>query len=347
MLVAALALVVHLPPVNAQDAESGLATVAVALADLPRIYRLDGVAEATNRTTVSAQTGGRVTEVRFDVDDYVQAGDVIVRIDASEQQAAVDQARANLRAASAGRQDAQSEFTRIKGVFERQAVSQAEMDAASNALKQARAAEQAADAALDQARQQLSYTEVRAPYNGIVTERLVEIGETVSPGRRLMTGLSLDSMRVAVDVPQNLVEAIRAERKAQAQIAGRWILVEDLTVFPVADPRSDTFTVRLRLPDNTAGVFPGMYVKVGFLSGTQPRLVIPLASVVMRSEVVGVYIVDAAGQVFFRQVRLGSPAGPEHVTVLSGLAAGEQLAVDPVAAGIRLKAQRRAALEQG
>lgn len=347
VLIAALVLVVNLPQVAAQDAQPGLATVPVALADLPRIYRLDGVAEATSRATVSAQTGGRVIEVRFDVDDYVQAGDVIVRIDASEQQAAVDQARANLRAASAGRQDAESEFTRIRGVFERQAVSQAEMDAASNALKQARAAEQAADAALDQARQQLSYTQVRAPYNGIVTERLVEVGETVSPGRRLMTGLSLDSMRVAVDVPQNLVEAIRSERKAQAQIAGRWILVEDLTVFPVADPRSDTFTVRLRLPDNTADVFPGMYVKVGFLSGTQTGLVIPLASVVMRSEVVGVYVVDAGGQVFFRQVRLGSPAGPEHVTVLSGLAEGEQLAVDPVAAGIRLKAQRRAALEQG
>lgn len=346
-MISVLALLACCSVTHAQDAEPDLTTVPVAVADLPRIYRLDGIAEATNQTTVSAQTAGQVVEVRFDVDDYVRAGDVIVRIDDSEQQASVVQAEANLRAASAGRQDAQSEFTRIRGVFERQAVSQAEMDAARNALLQARAAEQAAEAALDRARQQLGYTQVRAPYNGIVTERVVEVGEAVSPGRPLMTGLSLDSMRIAVDVPQNLVEAIRAERKAQAQIGDRWILVEDLTVFPVADPRSDTFTVRLRLPDNTAGVFPGMYVKVGFLSGTQAGLVIPLSSVVMRSEVVGVYVVDASGQVFFRQVRLGSPAGPEHVTVLSGLAEGEQVAVDPVAAGIRLKAQRRAALERG
>ena len=319
-----------------------LETVPVTLAELPRIYRLDGVAEAVNRSTVSAQTAGRVTEVRFDVNDYVRAGDVIVRIDSTEQQAGVDRAEANLRAAAAKRREAEQEYTRIRGVFERQAVSQAEMDKATTGRNQARAAERAAEAALQQARQQLAYTEVRAPYNGIVIERLVEVGESVQPGQPLMTGLSLDRMRVSVDVPQNLVDAIRAERKARVEVGNRWVRAEEVTVFPVADPRSDTFEVRLQLPDGIEGVLPGMYIKVAFLSGTQPALVIPLGSVVMRSEVVGVYVVDTSGTLYFRQVRLGSPAGPEHVSVLSGLVEGEQVAVNPVEAGIRLKAQRRA-----
>jgi len=318
-----------------------LATVPVALAELPRVYRLDGVAEAINRTTVSAQTSGEVVEVRFDVDDTVRAGDIILRIDDSEQRAAVSQAQANLEAATARRIDAELEFERVRGVFERQAVSQAEFDRASAARRQARAGEQAAQAALSQAQQQLEYTEVDAPYNGIVTERLVEVGETVQPGQRLMTGLSLDDMRISVDVPQNLVPGIRAERKALAQIGDRWVQASEVTVFPVADPRSDTFEVRLRLPQGTEQVFPGMYVKVGFMSGTQSALVIPLGAIVMRSEVVAVYVVDSGGRILFRQVRLGSPAGPDHVVVLSGLAEGEQVAADPVAAGIALKAQRR------
>lgn len=322
-----------------------LETVPATLTELPRIFRLDGVAEATSRSTVSAQTAGRVTEVRFDVDDYVRAGDVIVRIDSTEQQARVDQAEANLRVASAKRREAEQEYTRIRGAFERQAVPQAEMDGATTGRNQARAAEQAAEAALQQARQQLAYTEVRAPYNGIVIERLVEVGETVQPGQRLMTGLSLERMRVSVDVPQNLVEAIRSERKAQAQIGNRWVRAEKVTVFPVADPRSDTFTVRLQLPEGIEGVFPGMYVKVGFMSGSQSGLVIPLGSIVMRSEVVGVYVVDPSGILYFRQIRIGSPAGPEHVSVLSGLVEGERVAVNPVAAGIRLKAQRRATID--
>ena len=84
-------------PVYANEpAATTLETVPATLADLPRIYRLDGIAEATNRSTVSAQTSGRVVEVDVDVDDYVQAGDVIVRLDGAEQRAALRQAEAQL-----------------------------------------------------------------------------------------------------------------------------------------------------------------------------------------------------------------------------------------------------------
>lgn len=317
-----------------------LQTVEVTQAELPRVYRLDGVAEAINRSTVSAQTTGRVVGVGFDVDDVVRQGDVIVQIDDSQQTAGVRQAEANLRAAQSRRQDAAQEFERVRGVFEKNAISKAEMDRVTAALEQARANVQAAEAALQQANQELAYTQVKAPYNGIVIERLVEVGETVQPGQRLMTGLSLDSMRISVDVPQNLIQSIRTERRAQAQIGDRWVVAEDITVFPVADPRSDTFEVRLRLPDGVEGVFPGMYIKVGFIAGTQPSLVIPLSAVVLRSEVVGVYVVNADGRIHLRHIRLGSPAGAEHVSVLSGLAVGERVAVDPVAAGIELKQQR-------
>ncbi len=317
-----------------------LETVPVVRAELPQVYRLDGVAEAISRGTVSAQTAGRVAEVNFDVDDLVSKGDVIVRIDDSRQQAGVRQAEANLEAAAAKRRDAEQEYQRIRGVFAKDAVSKAEMDRVTAAFHQARANEQAAEAALHQAREELAYTQVRAPYDGVVTERLIEVGETAQPGQRLMSGFSLEQMRVAVDVPQNLIESIRAERKAQAEIGDRWIAAEEITVFPVADPVSDTFEVRLRLPDEVEGVFPGMYIKVGFVAGQQSQLVIPLSVMVARSEVIGVYVIDGEGRVQFRHIRPGSPAGPEHVTVLSGLSEGEQVAIDPVAAGIRLKTQR-------
>ncbi|MDJ0740860.1 MAG: efflux RND transporter periplasmic adaptor subunit [Gammaproteobacteria bacterium] len=323
-------------------ADQALQSVPVAEVELPRVYRLDGVAEAVNRSTVSAQTSGRVTAVSFDVDDVVRAGDVIVRLDDSQQRAAVTEAEANLQAATARREDADAEYTRIKGVFDKGAVARAELDRATAARQQARAGRQAAQAALAQAREELAYTRVAAPYNGIVTERHIEVGETAQPGRPLMSGLSLDSMRIAVDVPQNLVDTIRREGRAQAQIGGRWVAAESVTVFPVADPRSDTFEVRLALPDGTQGVFPGMYVKVGFVAGTDKGLVIPLSAVVRRSEVVGVYVVADDGRVRFRHVRLGSPAGPDHVGVLSGLQAGEQVAIDPVRATIVLKSQRAA-----
>ena len=319
-----------------------LQTVPVARADLPRVYRLDGTAEAIHGSTVSAQTSGRVSEVNFDVDDYVRQGDVIVIIEDQEQLAQVAQAQASLGSATARRQEAEQEFARIEGVYAKQAISRAEMDKASATLKQARAGQQGAAAALQQAEQQLEYTRVKAPYNGIVTERLVELGETVQPGMPVMSGLSLDSMRISVDVPQNLIELIRQERKAQVKVGGKWMLVEDVTVFPLADPRSNTFKVRLQLPAGLEGVFPGMYVQVGFVAGSMSALVVPVAAVVLRSEVVGVYVVNGRGLVHFRHIRLGSAAGTDHVAVLSGLDEGELVATDPVAAGILLKSQRTA-----
>lgn len=330
--------VLQAAPLSAADLDAA----EVAQVELPRVYRLDGVAEAVNRSTVSAQTAGRVTEVKFDVDDYVRAGDVIIRLEDTQQQASVDQARANLDAAIAKRQDAEKEFNRIKGVFAKGAVAKAELDKVTAVRKQARAGEQAARAALEKSEQEREYTRIRAPYNGIVTERLIEVGETAQPGRAVMSGISLDDMRVSVDVPQNLIDSIRREGEAQVEIDDKWIVAEDITVFPVADPRSDTFKVRLRLPAGIQGVFPGMYLKVGFVAGSDRRLVIPLSAVVLRSEVVGAYVVDDDGNVRFRHIRLGSPAGPGQVSVLSGLTAGERVATDPVAATIRLKAQRRA-----
>lgn len=326
----------------AQAAAEVPPTVPVSRADLPRVYRLDGVAEALSRSTISAQTSGRVLEIRFDVDDYVEHGDVLIVLEESQQRAGLRQAEANLEAATVRRLDAQREYERIREVFAKDAVSKADMDRATAAFQQARAGEQVAEAALQQAREELAYTQIVAPYTGIVTERLIEVGETAQPGQRLMTGLSLERMRISVDVPQNLVEAIRRERKAQALIGDRWLAVEEVTVFPVADPRSDTFEVRLRLPDGVSGVFPGMYVKVGFVVGVEQSLVIPLDAVVTRSEVVGVYVLDERGDVYFRHIRLGSPAGPEHVSVLSGVDEGELVALDPIAATILLKAQRTA-----
>jgi RND family efflux transporter MFP subunit len=219
------------------------------------------------------------------------------------------------------------------------------MDRVTAERDQAVASEKAAAAALHQAEQDLAYTRVVAPYRGVVTERLIEVGEIAQPGSELISGISLDSLRVSVDVPQNLVGTIRREREAQAYVGGQWIQAPDVTVFPIADPRSDTFKVRVELPKDMDGVFPGMYVKVGFTVGADRRLVIPLESVVVRSEVIGVYVVDDADRISLRHVRLGSPAGRDHVSVLSGLNAGERVALDPVAAVVALKEQRMAQVD--
>ena len=315
-----------------------LETAPVERRQAPREYRLDGVVEATHRSTISAQTSGQVAEVLFDVEDYVTKGTVVVRLKDTEHRARLGQAEAELEAAEAKVVEATRDHERIRGVHDKGLASKADMDRATATLQSAEARREAAAATVAQAREQLEYTQVRAPYSGIVTERLVQVGETAQPGQRLMSGISLEALRVVVDVPQNLIREVRSFGKARVQQPGNgWIDATRLTIFPYADPASNTFRVRLDIAPGTRDMFPGMLVKTAFVTGSRDELIVPERAVVQRSEVTGVYVVGTDGSVALRHVRLGRNNEDGTVTVLSGLGLGEQVALDPVAAGVRVK----------
>ncbi len=122
------------------------------------------------------------------------------------------------------------------------------------------------------------------------------------------------------------------------------VAVEKITVFPIADQASNTFKVRLDLPEGITGLFPGMYIKTSLVTGEKEVLMVPAKSIVHRSEVTAVYVVHDDGVINFRHVRLGSKQGSSEdasQVILSGLSAGEKVAIDPIQAGINLITQRR------
>ncbi len=317
-----------------------LETLKVTLQESPREFLLDGSVEAINRTTVSAQTSGQVEEVLFDVDNFVEQGQLLIKLKATEQKARLQQAEADLKAAIARLQEAEDEFKRISGMHKKQLVSQSQMDKASAALKSARARQDAASAGLVQVSEQFEYTRVKAPYSGIVTERHVEVGEMAAPGQPLISGISLDQLRVLVDVPQSLIPTIRQQGQARVLLPeGEAIEAVKLTIFPYAHAGSNTFKVRIDLPEGIPGLFPGMFVKTAFITGVKKELVVPRSAVVYRSEVTAVYVVGKDGRISFRRIRAGSHSGKDMIAVIAGLSVGERVALDPIAAGAGLKRQ--------
>ncbi|HLF12023.1 MAG TPA: efflux RND transporter periplasmic adaptor subunit [Gammaproteobacteria bacterium] len=318
-------------------AEVPFATVSAVYETAPRERIWDGTVEAVNQATVSAQTSGRVAEILYDVDDFVEAGAVIMRFTDTEQRAAIVSARAALQETEARVAEAESEYRRIAALFESGTVAKARHDQALANYDAAQARLQSARAGVSAAQEQLDYTLVRAPYAGIVSERHVELGEMVRPGQPLMSGLSLQQVRVSVDVPQTMIDPIRrigrATVYADPPVAG-----ESLTFFPIADPDTNTFRVRVNLPEGSATLYPGTFVKVGFVIGETQRLLVPVAAVVHRSELTAVYVVDG-DRVTLRQIRAGRQFG-DRVEVLAGLAPGETVAAEPVAAGVFLQEQR-------
>ncbi len=313
----------------AQGQEGGLPfeVEAVALGTVVQEHEFDALVEAVNQSTVSAQTSGRVVEINVDVDDFVEQGTVILRMRSAEQRAGVAAAEAHAR-------EAQAEFDRVSDLVQRQLVAKATYDKAEAALK-------AAKAALAQAREGLGYTVVRAPYSGFVVERHIEVGETANPGQPLMTGISLNALRATASVPQAHIATVRALSRARVTLPnGERIEGKSLTISPFADPQTHTFKVRVDLPEGEQkGVYPGMFAKVAFATGEAQALLVPVQAVVHRSEVTGVYVVDAQDKVIFRQIRAGARHG-DRLEVLAGLSAGERVALDPIRAGVHLKEQR-------
>jgi len=323
-----------------------LKTATVTSKTLSREFRLDGVVEAINRATVSAQTHGTIQKILFDVDDYVEKGTVFIHMKDTSQQAQLKKALAGEKEAISSHSNAEDEYKRIKDIYAKKLVSKATMDNATHALSVAKARLESARASLDEAHEQLSYTRVKAPYSGIVTERHVEAGETVQNGSKLMTGVSLNKLRVNVDIPQRLINKVRQNGKAyvyadtSSAAEQTQVTVEKITIFPIADQTSNTFKVRLDLPQGIEGLFPGMFVKASLVTGEKQVLMIPKKSIVHRSEVNAVYVVTRDGTINFRHVRLGSTNNGNQV-ILSGLSEGEEVALQPIQAGINAMQQRR------
>ncbi len=295
----------------------------------------DGTVEAVQQATVSAQTSGRIQEVNYDIDDFVEAGSILIRFTDVEQQTGLQRAEAELTGSRARAVESGEEYARAENLKERGLGSQRDLDRALAARASATASVAAAESAVVAARQQLEYTVVRAPYSGIVTQRHIEVGETVSSGQPLISGLSLEKLRVTVDLPQQVAIQVRREPRAVVLTESERVRPEKIIIFPIADPMTNTFRVRLEMPEGQFGLFPGMFVKAAFQVGAAERLLIPAVAVVRRSEVTAVYV-SANGGVRLRQVRIGHPFG-DQVEVLAGLAEGERVAVNPVQAGIYAK----------
>jgi RND family efflux transporter MFP subunit len=333
-------------------ADEQLDSVVVAEKTFPQYEVFDAVVEAVNHSTVSSRISAQVIEINFDVNDVVPQNAVIMKFEAAEFKARVAQIEANIladkaqgREAVARQKEARSEAKRVKSLFARKLIAQAALDSANANLSAANARVQAIQAQsksrqaqLAEAKVRLSYTQIIAPYSGVVTERLIELGEMVSPGQHLMTGVSLEQLRAVVNIPQYLISAVRASASPEfTSLDGRHIKGEEVTVIPYADTASHTFKVRVDLPKAVQNIYPGSYGKLRFSIGEEQVRVIPQSTIVQRSEVAGVYVLDGEGKLLFRQIRLGRILENEQREVLAGLNVGEEVVSDPLEAAKLLK----------
>jgi RND family efflux transporter MFP subunit len=321
-------------PASPAVAIPALETAAVEVRDVELTYSAEAVVEAVRQSTVAAQIAGRIVELRFDVGDYVKKGEVIVRIDERAAAQALAASEAQVRQAEAALRNARAEYERARQLVAQKFLSQAALDRAEAEYKAAQERVSALLAGAGQAATERGFATVVAPYSGIVSARHVELGEMATPGKPLMTGFDPGTLRVTATVPQTQVLAIQAGAKARIELPSvpRWIEAASLTVIPAADPRTHTTQVRIGLPAEVRGIYPGIYARAHFVTGRRPALLVPRSAVIRRSELTAVYVVSESVQL--RQIRLGTAGDEKAVEVLAGLRPGERVALEPVKAGL-------------
>ncbi|MBT1446309.1 efflux RND transporter periplasmic adaptor subunit [Shewanella sp. JM162201] len=294
--------------------------------DEPQYLTLDALIEPVRAATVSAQTSGRIIKIHYDVNDMVPAGAALLEITSKEQSASLTAAEADYAKALAVNAEAQATLKRYQELFPKGAISRGAFDEAVARAKSSEQAVSAANAAIVRARESLGYTTVFAPFAGVLTERHVEQGETVSPGQPLLSGFDTEKMRAVMQVPGRYLDALKASGKVSLALAGgRAIESDKLTIFSFASPQSHSFQVRIDLPDGM-DVQPGTWAKVSFVQGTRPMLLLPQSAIIKRGELTAVYLMHGDKPVL-TQVRLGKQQG-ERVQVLSGLNDGDMVAAD-------------------
>ncbi len=328
----------------APETVTGAVLIIAERATVPDWLEAMGTVRAAQSTQVAAQTMGNIVAINVREGDRVQRGQVLALIDDAQPRAGVDRAQAALMAADKDAIAAESDFTladatlkRFQSLFDKKSVSPQEFDevkaryqAAEARRELAHAGQQQARAALSQARTQLDYTRVRAPFDGVVTEKRVDTGAMAAPGMPLLTIEDTRRYRLEATVDESEIRFVKPGVSVPVVLdafAGRQLTGKVTQIVPAADPASRSFLVKIDLAA-TPDLRSGLFGRARFERGRREALLVPRTAVVSRGQLQGVYVLGTDKVATLRYVTLGRPDA-ERIEVLSGLQNGEQLVANP------------------
>lgn len=275
-----------------------------------------GTVRSKLRAMVEAKVSGRVMEYLATPGAMVKSGDLLARLDVQEIQAKVDQARAVL-------DQAQRDFERQKQLIAANATTRQDFDAADARVK-------VAAAGVSGAETMMSYARVTAPFDGVVTRKLADVGDLAMPGKPLLEIEAPTALRFEADLPEAILDRIQMGAKMQVKIASVTKPLEATVseIAPVADPVSRTFQVKLDLP-SAEGLRTGQFGRVSVPVAEVKLLFVPQEALMKRGQMELVFVAKNS-KAALRLVKTGKKIDG-RVEVLSGLEEGEQVVISDVA----------------
>lgn len=294
---------------------------------IPETRAFVGSVESPDRAVLSARIEGRVTRILVQEGDHVQAGTPLLTIENNTAGARLAEAKGAQESASARSVLAEKTYRRYETLFAKEAVTPQEMDQVAAELEMSRQHLASTRAAVRAARTALSYTDLRAPYEGRVVKKDVDEGSTVMPGTPLLVLDRKGSWRVRARLPESLMGRTTVGEDFNVEIPAlrRRLPGKVTAILPATDPQSRSFEVKISL-EAAEGLHAGMFARVlPAREAVQSTVLIPASSLEQIGQLTGVYVVED-GLLRYRMVRTGRTVG-EQVEILSGLKTGETIVV--------------------
>jgi HlyD family secretion protein len=357
----------------------------VRLERVTRTVELVGTLAAVDQVTISSEADGKVSRILADLGDRVTAGQRLVQVDREKQQYNFDQQRAALaralaqygapdpqhlpdvektpdvQKANADLVQAKQAFDRTSELFKRSLVPQQMLDDAAAALeskrashelalqnaKNLRASIQASEASMKLADRQLRDTEIRAPFDGYVEKRLVNLGELVKQQMPVMSVVRVDPLKVIAEIPEKLAPWIHESQPADLRVDAypeRVFTGKVSRISPAVNTATRAFPFEALVPNKDAALKPGTFARVHIESGrVDDVLTLPYSALQYRYGVNRVFVI-ADDKLVARELKVGERVG-DRIEILGGVQAGDRVAandVDKLIDGMAVKVGKKA-----
>jgi RND family efflux transporter MFP subunit len=296
--------------------------------------QLPGQTRAYIEAPIFAQTSGYLKKWYFEIGAMVKVGDVLAEIDTPQVDQQLSQAKAQLRVAEAARDLAEVTYKRDQDLFSRRVIAAQDMDTAADTYRQSVASVNADTASVNALSALEDFKVVKAPFDGIVTERDTDIGAFVPSGSggQLFRMEQTSPLRVYINVPQTFARFVKEGVQADLtlnELPGRKFPAHVTNTAGAIDPSSRTLLTELEVPNKNHELLPGAYAQITLkLVGDTGLVTIPSNALLFRSEGPSVGVVHPDGKVEIRKVVINRDLG-DKLQIAQGLSETDQVIINP------------------
>jgi len=298
----------------------------VTLGTAPLTSVAPGAVVPDQKAQIASRLMGYIKNLDVKIGQEVKRGDLLFSIDSGDIKSQISQANSGYQQALAALKDARLDFNRFTQLYKDDSVSKQQYDKVRLQFSVAQQNLSAAKSGLDQAKAQLNYAYVKAPFDGVVVQKMAVAGSLAAPGNPVVVMENLKSLSVQTQVSEDLYAVLRQGDTAKVLIDGinRPLVGTIYALVSAADPKTRTHTVKLSLPD-VNDVNSGTFARVSFKRGERQTMMLPVSAVINRAGIDGVFVVEN-GKAFFHMVRTGAVMG-DMIEIQSGLVLGEQIVI--------------------